>query len=207
MEVPAVERLQDRFKSAHTQVLGVSVDSIFCHANWAVSLGGISFPLLADFHPKGAVAESYGLYLEDNGITDRATVVIDADGVVCHASSVTPSGKRDIEELAELCTQIDEDYEKPLADFPTPPGVPPADLYVKPTCGFSLKVLAARVNLHLEDDLTVVDILQDEAARDNLERLAGKVQVPCLIRGETAMLESTDIIEHLVSLATDIGLG
>ena len=39
-----------RFRAAHTQVLGVSVDSVFCHANWAASMGGVSFPLLADFH-------------------------------------------------------------------------------------------------------------------------------------------------------------
>jgi alkyl hydroperoxide reductase subunit AhpC len=95
-----VEQLLPRFRSAHTQVLGVSVDSIFCHSNWAASMGGISFPLLADFHPKGKMATDYGLYLSDNGITDRATVVIDASGVVRHASSVTPAGQRNIEELA-----------------------------------------------------------------------------------------------------------
>jgi len=67
--VPETEALISRFHAAHTQVLGISVDSIFCHAGWAQSLGGISFPLLADFNPKGAVAESYGLYLKDAGIT------------------------------------------------------------------------------------------------------------------------------------------
>ena len=97
--MPAVEALLERFEAAHTQVLGVSVDSVHCHANWGRDLGGVSFPLLADFHPKGGVAQSYGLYLEDKGITDRATVIIDKTGVVRHASSVTPSGERDIEAL------------------------------------------------------------------------------------------------------------
>jgi hypothetical protein len=49
------------FERADTQVLGVSVDSIYCHGNWAKSLGGVSFPLLADFHPKGAMAKKYGV--------------------------------------------------------------------------------------------------------------------------------------------------
>ena len=62
-----MEKLVARFRSAHTQVLGVSVDSIFCHANWAQSMGGISFPLLADFNPKGAMATSYGTYLPTRG--------------------------------------------------------------------------------------------------------------------------------------------
>ena len=77
-----MEQLLPRFRSAHTQVLGVSVDSIYCHANWAAGMGGISFPLLADFHPKGAVADKYGLYLSERGITARAVVVIDKEGVV-----------------------------------------------------------------------------------------------------------------------------
>ena len=97
-----MEDLLDRFHAANTQVLGVSIDSIYCHANWAMSLGGISFPLLSDFNPKGAVADSYGLYLDEAGIDDRATVIVDATGVVRHVSSVTPSGKRDIAELAGL---------------------------------------------------------------------------------------------------------
>ncbi|RMF73724.1 MAG: alkyl hydroperoxide reductase, partial [Acidobacteria bacterium] len=33
--MPEVERLLPRFRGAHTQVLGISVDSIYCHANWA----------------------------------------------------------------------------------------------------------------------------------------------------------------------------
>src|SRR6266850_645006 len=39
-------------------LLGISVDSIYSHGAWA-AVRGITFPLLADFHPKGAVAQSY----------------------------------------------------------------------------------------------------------------------------------------------------
>ena len=35
---------------------GVSIDSVHSHANWGRELGGVSFPLLSDFEPKGAVA-------------------------------------------------------------------------------------------------------------------------------------------------------
>ena len=115
--------LQRRFLAANTQVLGVSIDSIYSHLNWAMTLGGVSFPLIADIHPKGAVASSYGLYLEDAGITDRATVIIDADGVVRHASSVTPSGKRDIAEIAAVCEEVNEGHENTLESFPAPPGL------------------------------------------------------------------------------------
>jgi len=47
--------------------------------------------LLADFHPKGAVAREYGVYLDEQGETARALFVIDADGVIAW-SYVSPTG-------------------------------------------------------------------------------------------------------------------
>ncbi len=104
--MPDIESRLSDFKAADTQVLGVSIDSRFCHENWATSLGGISFPLLADFHPKGAMTESYGLYLDDNGIADRATVIIDKQGIVRYANSVTPGGIRKSEDLLAECQKV-----------------------------------------------------------------------------------------------------
>jgi len=72
----------------------VSVDSKFCHKAWAETFGGIDFPLLADFHPKGAMARTYGAWLEDKGITDRATVLVSKNGKVLWSESVTPAGAR-----------------------------------------------------------------------------------------------------------------
>jgi len=62
-------------------VFGISVDSTWAHKAFAEKLG-LKYPLLADFHPKGAVAEKYGLYLAERGITARAVVVIDKEGIV-----------------------------------------------------------------------------------------------------------------------------
>jgi alkyl hydroperoxide reductase subunit AhpC len=106
--MPGIQSILDEFKAADTQVLGVSVDSRFSHENWANSLGGVSFPLLADFHPKGAVAESYGAYLTDKGITDRATVIIDKQGVVRYAASVTPAGERNPKDLLAECQKVNK---------------------------------------------------------------------------------------------------
>ena len=164
--------------------MGVSVDSVFSHANWAAGLGGVSLPLLADFHPKGGVASSFGLYLEDKGVTDRATVVIDADGVVRHASSVTPAGSRDIAELAALCEQIDRDYQGDLSDpQPAESSRRDATMYVKDACGFSRAALLAVANLHIADKINIRNLSQDPAAAEELETLAGKVQVPALVCG------------------------
>jgi len=199
-----VEALQERFLAANTQVLGVSIDSVYCHVNWAMSLGGISFPLLADFHPKGAVAKAYGLYLEDAGITDRATVIIDADGVVRHVSSVTPSGKRDIAELAALCEEVNKNHESTLKSFPNPTGLEPDTvLFVRSNCMFSTNAVAALGNLHIET-IPVRNVSEDPAALADLEAVSGKGQAPCLVVGNNAMHDAADIMKYFADQTTDI---
>ena len=191
--MPETEALQSRFRAANTQVLGISVDSVFTHANWAVSLGGISFPLLADFAPKGAVAGGFGLYLETPGITDRATVVIGKEGTVRHISAVGPGGRRDIGELAALCEGIN-DGEGAVAE---PNSFPASTLYVKTGCGFSLRALNARTNLHLEDAITLKNVTDDAAAKAAMLAEGGKDAAPCLVTDGKAMYESDDITRHM----------
>lgn len=67
------------FEHLDAQVLGLSVDSAWSHKAYAEKMG-IHYPLLADFHPRGAVAAKYGVYLEDKGITGRAISIIDRNG-------------------------------------------------------------------------------------------------------------------------------
>ncbi len=200
--MPALDALQDRFEAAHTQVVGISIDSVYSHANWADSLGGISIPLLADFHPKGAVAEKFGLYLADKGITDRATVIIDADGVVQHISAVGPAGSRNIDELARLAEEVDAKYAGNLPTKTKPKGVKKCTLFVKNQCGSSRAALLARSNLGLSKLVKVRNIDEDGSARAELKKLAGKEQVPCLVEDGTALLESADIIKKWVAEAT-----
>lgn len=78
------------FHRAGTQLVGVSVDGVWCHAAFA-DARRLHFPLLADFEPKGAVARQYGVYREADGICERALFVIDAQGVI-RWSFVSPIG-------------------------------------------------------------------------------------------------------------------
>jgi glutaredoxin-related protein len=205
VEVPEVQALLPRFRAAHTQVLGVSVDSVYCHANWAKDLGGVSFPLLADFHPKGEVARGYGLYLDEAGITDRATVLIDAAGVVRHASSVSPAGQRDIGELAAECERLDREYSGPVEDFSDPAGLPEGGvLYVKSSCGFSRAALLACDNLHLSGRIAVSNVSEDAAARQALVKVSGKEQAPCLVIGGETLQESADIVVRLLEATAPV---
>lgn len=70
-----------RFEDRGARLVGISVDSVWCHAAFAEDRS-LGFPLLADFEPKGAVARAYGVYREDDGVAERALFVLDAEGVV-----------------------------------------------------------------------------------------------------------------------------
>jgi peroxiredoxin len=64
-----------------TRLYGVSIDSAFSHKAFRQQLG-LSFPLLADFHPKGEVSRAYGAFIEERGHNHRALVMIGPDLVV-----------------------------------------------------------------------------------------------------------------------------
>jgi peroxiredoxin len=83
-EMCAIERDWARLQAAGTDVLAISVDSSAAKAAWARSLGGVSFDLLADFHPHGAVAARYGV-LRPEGIADRALFLVDRKGIIRYA--------------------------------------------------------------------------------------------------------------------------
>ena len=62
---------------------------------------GISYPLLADFNPRGAVAEKYGVYLAEKGIAARTAFIIGKDGKVKEVVASDIPVARDIKALLE----------------------------------------------------------------------------------------------------------
>lgn len=78
------------FARFDASLLGISIDHAWCHTAFAQSRN-LHFPLLADFHPKGEVAQAYGVYNDDIGMSERALFVIDGEGAI-HWSYVSPIG-------------------------------------------------------------------------------------------------------------------
>ena len=70
-----------KFDSTDTQVFGLSVDSPFANREFAKQIG-VTFPLLSDI--KHSVVKDYGIFNEDGGYGNRATFVIDKDGIIQH---------------------------------------------------------------------------------------------------------------------------
>jgi len=82
--------LRPEFSEFEAQIIGISVDGIWCHLAFAKDRK-LHTPLLADFEPKGAVARLYGVYNEKSGEAERALFVIDPGGVI-RWSYVSPVG-------------------------------------------------------------------------------------------------------------------
>ncbi|MGN6419869.1 MAG: redoxin domain-containing protein [Pseudobacter sp.] len=78
------------FRGYNAEVLGISVDSKWCHLAFSDNRK-LHFPLLADFEPKGDVSRKYGAYNEENGESRRALFVIDEEGII-QWSYLSPDG-------------------------------------------------------------------------------------------------------------------
>ncbi len=80
-ELSVFNELMPIFARRNAKVFGLSVDSVWCHLAYGRERR-FRFPLLSDFHPKGAVARAYNAWREDDGTSERALVLVDPDGRV-----------------------------------------------------------------------------------------------------------------------------
>ena len=93
------------FERADVELLAISVDSKYVQKQYAEK-EGYKFSVLADFWPHGAVAKEYGVFLEESGIANRATFVINKDGELVAKFVTAPGQARSLDE-----------YEKALASL------------------------------------------------------------------------------------------
>ncbi len=95
----------EKFDTLDAEVLGVSVDSAWSHKAYAEKMG-IKYSLLADFQPRGAVADKYGVFLPDKGITGRAIVIVNKDGKVAWVKNYDIPVVPDVAEVASALQQV-----------------------------------------------------------------------------------------------------
>ena len=69
-----------KFTESGAQVIGVTTDNLPSQSYWAKEVLKLSFPLGSDF--MRSVSKTYGVLIEPSGIANRATFVIDADGII-----------------------------------------------------------------------------------------------------------------------------
>jgi peroxiredoxin len=86
-----------KFESSESELLAISVDSKYVQKVFAEH-EGYKFSVLADFWPHGGVARNYGVFLEEHGISNRATFVIDKEGVLVAKFVTAPGQARSLDE-------------------------------------------------------------------------------------------------------------
>ena len=101
-ELAAYEETRPALEELGAQVIAASTDSWWVHRAWFGSnpwLGNVAYPVVAD--PAHEVAEAYGV-LRADGAAERATFIIDPDGIVRHASVTDVNVGRGAEETARI---------------------------------------------------------------------------------------------------------
>lgn len=100
------------FDKLDAELIGISVDSAFCHQAFRENRN-YKVKLLADFEPKGEVARKYGVYREHDGFTERALFVIDAEGLIrwsyLSPMDVNPGANHILEALKEIKEGVHHD--------------------------------------------------------------------------------------------------
>ena len=107
-ELALFNEVSPEFQRYGAQVVGISVDGVWCHKAYAQARN-LAFPLLADFEPKGEVSRKYGAYRAQDGFSERALFVLDGEGVIrwSYLSEVTKNPGADgvLAALEALVTQ------------------------------------------------------------------------------------------------------
>ena len=87
-------------------MLGISCDHLASHRAWATAIGGLPYPELSDWHPKGKVSQAYDLWNEERGVSRRAVLVVDKAGIVRFRQTYAPGTLPDPEAILQVLENI-----------------------------------------------------------------------------------------------------
>jgi peroxiredoxin len=108
-QVALYNEVLPEFKKLNAELLGISVDGVWCHQAFTEARH-LHFRLLADFEPKGAVARAYGAYRAQDGTTERALFVIDGRGIIrwsyCSPVDVNPGADGILTALEDIAQEV-----------------------------------------------------------------------------------------------------
>lgn len=80
--MPDANSKLEEFGRHNAEVFGVSMDSVHTNRAYAESMGGLDYPILADWHPHGALTNAVGIQIPDKGCPSRTTVIVGPDGTI-----------------------------------------------------------------------------------------------------------------------------
>lgn len=105
-QMKSLDKNIEAFAFLKTVAVGVSIDTVPSKKAWAASLHIEKTRLLSDFWPHGKVAKAYGIFRKDDGISERANVIVDEKGTVAFLK-VYPLGQLpDIKEIVDALAKM-----------------------------------------------------------------------------------------------------
>ena len=103
-ELVEIAELYPTFQEMNAEVLSVSTDTAFVHKAWhdtSPSIKQVQYPMAAD--PTGALCKAMGTYIEEEGLSYRASIIINPEGVIkayeMHDNSIGRSGEELLRKL------------------------------------------------------------------------------------------------------------
>jgi peroxiredoxin (alkyl hydroperoxide reductase subunit C) len=133
-EITAFSDRYEEFKTLNTEVLGVSVDSVFSHLAWIQTdrkeggVGDLNYPLVADI--KKEISAAYNVLVPEEGIALRGLFIIDKDGIIQHATINNLAFGRSVDETLRTLQALQ--YVQSHPDEVCPAGWKPGDLTMTP---------------------------------------------------------------------------
>ncbi|PHT98785.1 2-Cys peroxiredoxin BAS1, chloroplastic [Capsicum chinense] len=133
-EITAFSDRYAEFEKVNTEILGVSVDSVFSHLAWVQTerksggLGDLNYPLISDITK--SISKAYNVLIPDQGIALRGLFIIDKDGVIQHSTINNLGIGRSVDETLRTLQALQYVQENP--DEVCPAGWKPGEKSMKP---------------------------------------------------------------------------
>ncbi|VAH32276.1 unnamed protein product [Triticum turgidum subsp. durum] len=144
-EITAFSDRHEEFEKINTEILGVSVDSVFSHLAWVQTerksggLGDLKYPLVSDVTK--SISKSFGVLIPDQGIALRGLFIIDKEGVIQHSTINNLGIGRSVDETLRTLQALQYVQENP--DEVCPAGWKPGEKSMKPDPKGSKEYFAA----------------------------------------------------------------
>ncbi|WOL11217.1 hypothetical protein Cni_G19979 [Canna indica] len=144
-EITAFSDRYSDFEKLDTEILGVSVDSVFSHLAWVQTdrksggLGDLNYPLVSDITK--SISNSFGVLIPDQGIALRGLFIIDKEGVIQHSTINNLAIGRSVDETMRTLQALQYVQENP--DEVCPAGWKPGEKSMKPDPKLSKEYFSA----------------------------------------------------------------
>lgn len=108
-QMKSLELNKNIFDELNTLAVGLSIDSSPSKHAWAETLDIHHTRLLSDFWPHGEIAKLYGVFREEDGVSERANIILNMDHKVEYIQIYELSQLPDIDEIITILKTLEED--------------------------------------------------------------------------------------------------